>query len=77
MSILEQDLTQVVCTFFQNLYFIALDYPMSVFPTTDYPTTKMPTTAKGQGTVYLCFALYRLYRAEAGVIILTSKIVNR
>ena len=59
------------------LYFIALDYPLSVFPTTDNPTTEMPTTAKGQGTVYLCLALYRPYRAEAGIIVQTSKVVNR
>ena len=59
------------------LYFIALDFPTSVFPTTDNPTTEMPTTAKGQGTVYLCLALYRPYRAEAGIIVQTSKVVNR
>ena len=59
------------------LYFIVLDFPTSVFPLSDYPTTEMPTTAKRARHVYLCLALYRPYRAEAGVIVQTSKVVNR
>ena len=59
------------------LYFIALDFPTSVFPLSGYPTTEMPTTAKRARHVYLCLALYRPYRAEAGVIVQTSKVVNR
>ena len=59
------------------LYFIVLDFPTSVFPLSDYPTTEMPTTSKRARHVYLCLALYRPYRAEAGVIIQTSKVVNR
>ena len=59
------------------LYSIVLDFPTSVFPLSDYPTSEMPTTAKRARHVYLCLALYHPYRAEAGVIIQTSKVVNR
>ena len=59
------------------LYFIVLDFPTSVFPLSDYPTTEMPTTSKRARHVYLCLALYRPYRAEAGVIVQTAKVVNK
>lgn len=59
------------------LYFIALDFPTSVFPTTDNPTTGTPAAVqRGQGTS-ISLALCRFYRAEAGVIVQTSKVVNR
>ena len=49
-------------TYILYLYFIALDFPTTV--------------QRGQGTS-ISLALCRFYRAEAGIIVQTSKVVNR
>ena len=61
----------------KSLLDFVFSYLYLYFIASDYPTTEMPTTEKRARHVYLCLALYHPYRTEAGVIVLTSKVVNR